>query len=79
LFTVNGNRGTKQELCVSTKVSEEIASFQHEFPPQGVWCKKSKCTSGVGQKNPTQAPGVDRNPTPRKNLRLRNSGSYTIG
>jgi len=46
-------------------------------PNLRVWCKKwSNWTSGVGvgQKNPT--PCVVRNPTPPKNLRLRNPGFY---
>jgi len=30
--TINGNRGTKQEISDSTKVSKEIVSFQQEFP-----------------------------------------------
>jgi len=28
----NGNRGTQQEISVSTKVSKEIVPFQQEFP-----------------------------------------------
>jgi len=31
---MNGNRGTQQEISVSTKVSKEIAPFQQEFPTQ---------------------------------------------
>jgi len=29
---INGNRGTQQEIFVSTKVSKEIVPFQQEFP-----------------------------------------------
>jgi len=29
---INGNRGTQQEISVSTKVSKEIVPFEHEFP-----------------------------------------------
>jgi len=29
---INGNRGTQQEISVSTKVSKEIVPFQQEFP-----------------------------------------------
>jgi len=28
----NGNRGTQQEIYVSTKVSKEIMKLQQEFP-----------------------------------------------
>jgi len=28
---INGNRGTEQEISISTKVSKEIVSFQQEF------------------------------------------------
>jgi len=31
---INGNRGTQQEIAVSTKVSKEIVPFQQEFPIQ---------------------------------------------
>ena len=47
-----------------------------------VWFKKwSNWTSGakVGQKNPTPTPSVVRNPTPPKNLRLRNPGKRGSG
>jgi len=29
---INGNRGTQQEISVSTKVSKEILPFQQKFP-----------------------------------------------
>jgi len=29
---INGDRGTQQEISVSTKVSIEIVPFQQEFP-----------------------------------------------
>jgi len=29
---INGNRGTEQEISVSTKVSKEIVPFPQEFP-----------------------------------------------
>jgi len=29
---INGNRGTQQEISVSTKVSEEIVPLQQELP-----------------------------------------------
>jgi len=29
---INGNRGTQQEISVSTKVSKEIVPFQQDFP-----------------------------------------------
>jgi len=29
---INGNRGAKKEISVSTKVSKEIAPSQREFP-----------------------------------------------
>jgi len=29
---INGNRGTQQEISVSTNVSKEIVRFQQEFP-----------------------------------------------
>jgi len=28
---INGNRGAKQEISVSTKVSNEVVQFQQEF------------------------------------------------
>jgi len=28
----NGNRGSQQQISVSTKVSKEILQFQQEFP-----------------------------------------------
>jgi len=31
-LAINGNRGTQQEISVSTNVSKEIVPFQHEFP-----------------------------------------------
>jgi len=31
---INGNRGTQQEISVSTKVSKEIVPSQQEFPIQ---------------------------------------------
>jgi len=29
---INDNRGTQQKIFISTNVSKEIVSFQHEFP-----------------------------------------------
>jgi len=29
---INGNRGSPQEIFVSTKVSKETVPFQHEYP-----------------------------------------------
>jgi len=29
---INENRGTQQEISISTKVSKEIEPFQQEFP-----------------------------------------------
>jgi len=41
---INGNRGTQQEISVSTEVSKEIAPFQQEFP---IWeCDVKNDSSG---------------------------------
>ena len=65
-------RGAQQEICFSESL-KRICTISTGIPNLGVWCKKwSNWTSAVGQKNPTPAPSVVRNPTSHfpQNLRL---------
>jgi len=60
---INGNRVAQQEIPVSTKVSKEIITFQHEFPILECDVKDDPIGHPESdKKNPTQ--------TPPKNLKL---------
>jgi len=52
--TINGNRGTQQEMCFN-KSFKRNSTVSTGIPNIGVWCKKwSKWTFGVGQKSDSQ-------------------------
>jgi len=53
---INGNRGKRQEISTSTKVSKEIVPFQHEFPIQANDIKNYPIGHRTKNPTPTSAP-----------------------
>jgi len=76
---ISGNRGTQQDISVSTNVSKEIVPFQQEFPiqecdvkndtighPESGSDKKSDSDSQCCQESDsTQKPPTPHDPTPQ--------------